>query len=373
MATRNPFELLVDDENDDPSVLIARVGASIIPKETKKVSSVQQPPASAKLPTKPLPPSQAVRESRGEGGRGRGRGAGRGNFASRERGLEGDGYNRQARENGPQGDRRDYNDRSRNGGEIRGYTAGSQNGDFSAPRDDGEGRSSQNGYRGRGRGRGHFVDGQDQGGRRFYDRRSGSGRGYETKREGAGRGNWGTELDQSPVEEVVVPTSEPKPIEDVEKKPEEVVEGDAGENKEIEEEDKEMTLEEYEKVLAEKRKGLVGMKAEERKVAIDKDFESMQLVDKKVDEDLIPKMGSDKGKKKELLDKEEKARKSMNINEFLRPAEGEFTYGRRGRGGRGRGSDRGGFKGGFGRGYNEEPTAAPHIEDPAQFPSLGGK
>ncbi|KAH7352436.1 hypothetical protein KP509_19G044900 [Ceratopteris richardii] len=373
MATRNPFELLGDDENDDPAALIARVGASIVPKETKKVPSAQQPAAPAKLPTKPLPPSQAVRESRGEGARGRGRGAGRGNFASRERGLEGDGYNRQPRENGSQGDRRDYYDRSRNGGEIgdnRGYTGGSQNGNFSAPRDNGEGRSSQNGYRGRGRGRGYYADGQDQGGRRFYDR-SGSGRGYEMKRDGAGRGNWGTESDQNPEEEVVVPTAVPKPIEDVEKKPEEVVEEDAGEKKEVEE-DKEMTLEEYEKVLAEKRKGLVGLKAEERKVAIDKDFESMQLVDKKVDEDLILKMGSDKGKKKELLDKEEKARKSMNINEFLRPAEGEFTYGRRGRGGRGRGSDRGGFRGGFGRGYGE-PAASLQIEDPAQFPSLGGK
>lgn len=42
-----------------------------------------------------------------------------------------------------------------------------------------------------------------------------------------------------------------------------------------------MTLDEYEKLLSEKRKALEVLKSEERKVALDKDFEAMQLIDKK--------------------------------------------------------------------------------------------
>lgn len=40
----------------------------------------------------------------------------------------------------------------------------------------------------------------------------------------------------------------------------------------------EMTLEEYQKVLEEKRKVLLSLKGEERKVDVDKEFQSMQLV-----------------------------------------------------------------------------------------------
>ncbi|MCO5570344.1 hypothetical protein L7F22_024063 [Adiantum nelumboides] len=396
MATQNPFALLEEDENDDPAILIARVGAASAQKEVKKPPPSQQPSAPAKLPSKPPPPAQAgacqvlsnvdlcpVRESRADGGRGRGtgRGGGRGNFVNRDRGSE-SGYNRPSRENGPQGDRTDFNDRNyRNGAEYRGGRGGYaganavQNGDFSVPRDDGEGRFSQEGGRGRGRGRGRgfFGDGDEQGGRRMYDRRSGSGRGSDIKREGAGRGNWGVELDSSVAEEVEAPVME-KPADVVEKKPEEGVEAESVEKKEVEEEDKEMTLEEYEKVLAEKRRALESMKAEVRKVKVDADFASMQLVDKKNDEEIFLKLGAEKGKKKELLDKDEKAKKAVSINEFLRQAEGESTFGRRGRGGRGRGGDRGGFRGGFGGAYNSrEAVTAPRIEDPGQFPTLGGK
>eukprot|EP00250_Pteridium_aquilinum_P003753 c14050_g1_i1 orf=335-1495(+) len=386
MATQNPFALLGEDENDDPADLIARVGAAPALKEVKKSLPSQQTAAPAKLPTKPPPPAQAVRDSRADGGRGRGGGrvGGRGNFGNRDRGSEG-GYNRPPRESGPQGDRGDYNDRNyRNGGEYRGgrgaYSSGNavQNGDFSAPRDDGEGRFSQDGGRGRGRGRGRglFADGEDNAGRRMFDRRSGSGRGNEIKRDGAGRRNWGVELDPNATEEVVeaVVVEEKSVSDPVEKKPEEGAEADSGEKKEVEEEDKEMTLEEYEKVLSEKRKVLESQKAEMRKVVVDKEFASMQLVDKKIEEENFLKLGVDKGKKKELLDKEERAKKSVSINEFLKPAEGESMYGRRGRGGRGRGGDRGGFRGGFGGAYNSrDAVTAPRIEDPGQFPTLGGK
>lgn len=61
----------------------------------------------------------------------------------------------------------------------------------------------------------------------------------------------------------------------------------------------------------------------------------------------------------------------MSINEFLKPAEGERYYSPAGRGrGRGRGG-RGPFRGGFGGGGISSPTAAPSIEDPGQFPTLG--
>ena len=51
-----------------------------------------------------------------------------------------------------------------------------------------------------------------------------------------------------------------------------------------------MTLEEYEKVCFEKRKALESLrKTEQRTVTLDKDFESMQLVDKKKDDSLVIK------------------------------------------------------------------------------------
>ncbi|KAG2265670.1 hypothetical protein Bca52824_072749 [Brassica carinata] len=82
--------------------------------------------------------------------------------------------------------------------------------------------------------------------------------------------------------------------------------------------------------------------------------------------------GSDKDKRKD--DKEEKAKKAVNINEFLKPGEGENYYRGGGRGGRGRGRggrDGEGASGGGFDGYHSE--AAPAIGDTAQFPSLGGK
>jgi plasminogen activator inhibitor 1 RNA-binding protein len=178
-----------------------------------------------------------------------------------------------------------------------------------------------------------------------------------------------------------------------------VVEEGAVEKKEEEEEDNEMTLDEYEKVLEEKRKTLEAAKASERKVEADKAFEKMQLVDnKRREEDIFIKLGQDKEKtKREAAEKEEKSRKPVSINEFLKPAEGEKYYGppsNRGRGGRGgrgdrreggerregggrgdRESSRGAFGGGRfgGRGGSGGGASAPKIEDQAQFPTLGGK
>lgn len=49
----------------------------------------------------------------------------------------------------------------------------------------------------------------------------------------------------------------------------------------------EMTLEEYEKVLEEKRKALLSLKAEERKVEIDKELQAMQQLSVKKDGDEV--------------------------------------------------------------------------------------
>ncbi|KAM6563957.1 hypothetical protein CsatB_023955 [Cannabis sativa] len=140
---------------------------------------------------------------------------------------------------------------------------------------------------------------------------------------------------------------------------------------EKEHEDKEMTLEEYQKVLEEKRKALQTLKAEERKVDT-KEFASMQQISsKKENQDIFIKLGSEKDKKKETAERDERAKKSVSINEFLKPAEGEryFTSGGRGRG-RGRGGSRGG---GFAGNYQSSNVSAPSIEDPGHFPTLGGK
>ncbi|RRT63056.1 hypothetical protein B296_00016233 [Ensete ventricosum] len=116
-----------------------------------------------------------------------------------------------------------------------------------------------------------------------------------------------------------------------------------------------MTLEEYEKIKEEKRKALLAMKSAERKVEIDKELQSMQqLSTKKENDPIFVKL-------------------ALSINEFLKPAEGERYYGPSGRGrGRGRG-DRGPLRASYGSGVSSFAAAAPSIEDPGQFPTLGGK
>lgn len=52
----NPFDLLVDDDNDDPSHLIAKLPAPVA-SATKKPAAAAKP--AAKLPSKPLLPAQA--------------------------------------------------------------------------------------------------------------------------------------------------------------------------------------------------------------------------------------------------------------------------------------------------------------------------
>ncbi|KAL2491232.1 Hyaluronan/mRNA binding family [Abeliophyllum distichum] len=370
MATVNPFDLLGVDDTEDPSQLIQKIEPkkALTPaaKPAGKLQA-QQPnkPANAKLPSKPVPPAQAVREGKSEFARGRGggRGYGRGRAG-------GGGSNRESTNN-----ENSYKNRDFSGGPAANEEADTgksfeRSGGFGSPRG-----SFRGGRRG-GFNNGEVLDGErdqeQERPRRAFDRRSGTGRGNDIKREGSGRGNWGTQSDElSRVTDEVnegeknLNVERPAGEEDV---AEESTETPAKEVEEKESEDKEMTLEEYEKVLEEKRKALQALKTEERKVDV-KVFESMQqLANKKSSDDIFIKLGSDKYKRKELADKEERAKKSVSINEFLKPTEGERYYspGGRGRGrGRGRGSG-GGYSG-------SSQIQAPSIEDQGHFPTLGAK
>ncbi|XVF79749.1 hypothetical protein PTKIN_Ptkin15bG0014600 [Pterospermum kingtungense] len=370
MASLNPFDLLGDDDTGELSVLIAAqqkaaaaaatpTAAAATKKGSAQSQAKQQPNTQAKLPSKPLPPAQAVREGKNDGARGGGRG---GWGYGRGRGGSG-GYRRDSAS-----DENSFSNSAIPAGQ-------------GAPEDGESGKPSERrGYGGprpyRGGRRGGFSNGEDGEGerpRRMYERRSGTGRGNELKREGSGRGNWGTQTDElAQVTEEVVNEGE-KNLGD-EKPAREEDAGDANkespanEPEQKEPEDKEMTLEEYQKVLEEKRKALQALKTEERKVDA-KEFESMQqLSNKKNNDEIFIKLGSDRDKRKEAYEKEERAKKSLSINEFLKPAEGERYYNPSGRGrGRGRGSR------GYGGGYAASNVEAPSIGDPGEFPTLGGK
>ncbi|ONI22486.1 hypothetical protein PRUPE_2G132500 [Prunus persica] len=369
MATMNPFDLLGDDDAEDPSQLLAAQQQKLaaapkkaLPAQNKSGAQGQETKP-AKLPSKPAPPAQAVREARNEAGGGRGGGRGRGYGYSRGRG--GGGYNRESPNNentftnsGAPAGQGAFEDGDGNQSERRGY---------------GGPRGPYRGGRRGGFGNGEVSDGERP--RRVFERRSGTGRGSEIKREGSGRGNWGSETDElsQVIEEVANVTErnlgDEKPVGEVD-----AADGNketpANEPEEKEPEDKEMTLEEYEKVLEEKRKALQALKTSEERKVDTKEFASLQqLSNKKGNDDIFIKLGSDKDKKKEAAEKEEKSKKSVSINEFLKPAEGERFYNP---GGRGRGRGRG-PRGGFSNNYSHGSAAAPSIEDPGQFPTLGAK
>ncbi|KAA8522180.1 hypothetical protein F0562_012853 [Nyssa sinensis] len=370
MSSTNPFDLLGDDDNDDPSQLIAAQQQKLPSPPKKSPAPVQdtatQPSKPAKLPSKPLPPAQAVRETtqtRNEGQRGGGRGGGRG--SGRGRG----GFNRDSVNN--------ENSFGSNNGFSGGYRP-TEEGDAGKPSERRGYGGPRGGFRGGRRGglsNGEVAEGERP--RRVFERHSGTGRGNETKRDGAGRGNWGIPTDDI-APETEEPVNDNEKNVDAEKQLGQEDAGDANKEKPViepeekEPEDKEMTLEEYEKLLEEKRKALLAQKTEERKVDLDKEFESMQLLSsKKDDHDIFIKLGSDKDKRKEAAEREERAKKSVSINEFLKPAEGERHYNP---GGRGRGRGRGrGLRGGFSGSNMMNNVEAPAIEDVGQFPSLGSK
>ncbi|KAJ6805001.1 RGG repeats nuclear RNA binding protein A-like [Iris pallida] len=380
MSTVNPFDLLGDDDNDDPLHLIAAARQQKAKAKAVAAAAAKKPaaaaPAADKLPTKPAPPAQALREARNatasetaRGGRGRG-------ALGRGRGGRGAG-------SGP--------NREFENGNMNSFSPS-----YDGQVEDGEGKPSERvresygpprqSFRGGRRGGYANVEGEAAGDserppRRIYERRSGNGRGYEMKREGAGRGNWGTATDDVIAQETEENVNADEKVAAPEKQKDSGDEQPDDSNKdttankteEKEAEDKEMTLAEYEKIREEKRKALLAMKCEERKVNFDKEFDSMQRLSiKKGTDEIFIKLGSDKEEKKENADREERGKKALSINEFLKPAEGEMNYNAGGRGrGRGRG-DRAQIRGNFGGGSVNHPVA-PEIEDPRQFPMLGGK
>ncbi|RWW37327.1 hypothetical protein BHE74_00057580 [Ensete ventricosum] len=60
MASINPFDLLGDDDSEDPTQLIAAHQQKIASKKPTAPAAAA-PQAPAKLPSKPLPPAQAGR------------------------------------------------------------------------------------------------------------------------------------------------------------------------------------------------------------------------------------------------------------------------------------------------------------------------
>ncbi|KAL3517853.1 hypothetical protein ACH5RR_020442 [Cinchona calisaya] len=128
----------------------------------------------------------------------------------------------------------------------------------------------------------------------------------------------------------------------------------------IEEEKEEfkMTLQQYEKQLLEKRKTLDSLKTEERKVTIDKDLESMQLVGRKREDFGFVKLHSEKEKHNRDDSHLEKDEKLGNVCGAITRA---LYQGPRRAGGY--------------RGYSTAATTrvgkAPSVEDLNQFPRLG--
>ncbi|KAK8282609.1 hypothetical protein V6Z11_D08G038700 [Gossypium hirsutum] len=372
MSSSNPFDLLGDDDTGELSLLIAaqKKAAATAPSSVPKKGQAQsQTKPQAKLPSKPLPPAQAVREAKSEGIRGGGRG-GRGCVGGR---------------GGSGGYRRDFaNDENSFSNSAELGQGAPEDGESRRPSERRGGYGGPRPYCGGGR-RGGFSNGEIGDGerpRRVYERSSGTGRGNELEREGFGRGNWGTQTNELArvTEEVANEGNQNLGDEKLAR------DGDGGdadkesltnELEEKEPEEKVMTLEEYEKLMEEKRKALQALKTEGRKVDA-KEFESMQqLSNKKSNDEIFIKLGSDKDKRKEAYEKEERAKKSLSINEFLKPAERKRYYNPSGRGrGRVQGQDQGrghssrGFGGGNAR---SSMAAAPSIEDRSHFPTLGGK
>ncbi|KAK9102177.1 hypothetical protein Sjap_019431 [Stephania japonica] len=378
MATINPFDLLGDDENDDPSQLIALHQQKIA---TLKAAAAEAP---AKLPSKPLPPSKLVAEAKKETGAAVPRGGGRGGFG-RGRGGRGRDFRSDGRENGysrdangtvENGDLTGHEERGRGsyGGPRQPYRGGRRGGfaNGDAERDGGWRNSYAN--------RGAERD-TERPPRRQFDRRGAYGwENEDIKKDETAFENNGEAIDVSVVTQEVDGMGKIEKKDPIHEKPDgELVSEANKQEKEVaqdevdkkENEDKEMTLDEYQKILEEKRKALVAMKAEERKVDLDKEFQSMQQLSlKKGSNEVFIKLSADKdtGKKKEESSKDERIKKSVSINEFLKPADGERYFSPRGRRGRGRG-DHLNPRGNFG-GRSMSLTAAPAIESPGEFPPL---
>eukprot|EP00879_Flechtneria_rotunda_P001677 GHRR01001837.1.p1 GENE.GHRR01001837.1~~GHRR01001837.1.p1 ORF type:complete len:348 (+),score=117.88 GHRR01001837.1:182-1225(+) len=347
MADLNPFDLLGDsDENISPEQLAAAKVAAVKPAPKK-----EEPKVAAK--------THVAREDAGRGrghGEGRSRGGGRGRFG---------------------GPRPDSGEVAENGFDEGGPAArggrGGGRGEF-------RGR-----FAGPGRGRGGARGYDSNRPRREFDRHDGTGRGYEAqKRGGGGRGNWGPEdgsADAPNAEEAATVEEPEKVVAQAEEAA--AAEGDAaaGENEEQippVEEIKELTLDEYEAMLAEKKAEL--NKARQARTIDTSEFANLKPLKKDEQEDENPLEVSNSKEKRGPRAKERKEIVTVETNFQVGAPEPRSNRGRGERGGRGRGG-RGSFgrsNGGDrperpygGRGGRGERGAHINVEDTSAFPSLG--
>lgn len=336
----NAFALLNDVSEDQHIAVTAPPKAAPLKKEAPKPEAKPAAPAKA---------SNEGPQQRSEGGRARGEGHGRG----RGRGGRGRGdgrpYERNAVENG--GEEAEGATEER-GGRGRGYGGGRGRG-------------------GRGRGTGGDVDGPRH--RRDYERHDGTGRGHELqKRGGAGKGNWGTETDAANAE------TEPKAENAAEEVPAGVEAGAevaAEEAAPVQEEEKELSLEEYEQQLAEKKAAL--NKTREVAAVDMSAFKGMKTLEKKKEED--DTLGLELSNKKEKAAEKAKPKKESTAKTVVETGfkvgieESRPRGGRGGRGGRGSGDGPRPMsaRGRGGRGAPRDAAGpAIAINDNSAFPSL---
>lgn len=218
----------------------------------------------------------------------------------------------------------------------------------------------------------HAKGGHGGRGKRDYDRHDASGRGHETeKRHGGGKGNWGAEGDEvKDLNDKLVIDDEPDAVAEAEQ-----------------EDEKQMSLEEYETLMAEKKAALNATKEAAFKVD-DSQFAGMKTFAKEEEDvDLsldkhAKVIGANKGPKdkerkevSQILDvgfrvqsEEEKRAMSRNRGGDRRGGRGGDRRGGRGddkKSGRGRGGGRGG-----GRGAGRDGPSI-NVADTTAFPSLG--
>jgi len=226
-------------------------------------------------------------------------------------------------------------------------------------------RSSRGGGRARGKARG--GGGGDRAGKREFDRHDASGRGHETeKRHGGGRGNWGAEGDES------------KEMAEKLNLGAEGEEADGSEAEAVAPEEKQLSLEEYEALMEEKRTGLNVQRDASFKV--DKaQFQGMKTFEKE-EEDVglsLNKNSKSIGANKAGRERERKER-DVVVDVGFRVQSTEEAPARNDRSGRGRGGDRraggrGRSSGGRGRsssGRGRSGSASINVGDTNAFPSL---
>lgn len=360
VLSSNIFSLL-EDGNEDSATLATKhaeaqakakvAAASAAGKEAAAAATAKAATAARPQSAQARRPDGPGRGDRGRGGRGRGEG---------------------------RGDRPPRTEEADNG-----FESGSPTERGGRGRGEGRGR----GGRGRGEGRGERRPYEGRGGeggerppRRQFDRHSGTGRGTEVSKRGAGKGNWGSDAEAAtnPEEQALKvedPAAEPKA---------EAVEGDAAIEpaEPTEEEIKELSLEEYETALLEKKKAM-GWVSEAKPKEVDMaQFADMKAYARQSPEEEMA--GIELSKKKEKAAKTEKAKtdKTQPAATKLTPsftvaADDNTRYEERGgRGGRGgRGTGRGGRGRGDGpappRGGGGRSGPAPNVADESAFPNLG--